>query len=207
MLSKPVKHLAFSLLRSSLKISSVLQPSYPSTSFPSFTRSLYPNYLYNSFSTSNDDSKKNSSESSSTNADKEETSTNEEASSSSSKKSKKTKSSSSSTQQDPKPEEKKLKAIQIRPFKLPLDKEEEKIKPETYVLFSSPSPIIPFSQQQGFVRTGNLGTNHISNKLAFFIQNELGEIYTIGLVLENNVNKSLKKNIAQGGTTPPASPS
>lgn len=55
---------------------------------------------------------------------------------------------------------------------------------------------------------------HISNKLAFFIQNDLGEIYTVGLVLENNVNKSLKKNISQDKTTgqsspqtsPPASP-
>jgi len=95
-------------------------------------------------------------------------------------------------------EDKKLKSVPIRPIKLPLKEGEEELKVETFVLFSSNTPIIPYTQQSGLIRTGNLGANHISNKLAFFIQNELGEIYTVGLVLEDNVNKSLKKNFSQG---------
>lgn len=161
-----------------------------------------------SFSSNNDDSKKNSSNIQSSDSNISETSSTKDSATSENKKTKKTKASSTVSFQDTKPEEKKLKSTPIRPIKLPLDKDEEKIKPETYVLFSSPSPIIPFSQQQGFVRTGNLGTTHISNKLAFFIQNDAGEIYTVGLVLENNVNKSLKKNISTQGqsTSPPLSP-
>jgi len=108
---------------------------------------------------------------------------------------------STNSQKSDKVEEKKLKSVPIRPIKLPLDKDEENQKLETYVLFSSSTPIIPFSQQPGFVKTGNLAANHISNKLAFFIQNELGEIYTVGLILENNVNKTLKKNFTQGNST------
>ena len=110
-------------------------------------------------------------------------------------------SSASSTE---KADDKKLKSIPIRPIKLPLREGEEDLKVETYVLFSSTTPIIPYSQQSGLIRTGNLGADHISNRLSFFIQNEIGEIYTIGLVLENNVNKTLKKTIGQGATPAPA---
>jgi len=95
-----------------------------------------------------------------------------------------------------KDEPRKLLTVPLKPMKIPLEKGEEKLKQETFVLFSSSTPIIPHSQQTGFIKTGNLGPEHISKKLAFFIQNDSGEIYTIGLVLENNVNKVLKKNIS-----------
>jgi hypothetical protein len=92
---------------------------------------------------------------------------------------------------------KRLKSVPFyKPLKLTLEPGEEKQKLETYVLFSSPVPIIPYSHQPGFVQTGNLGPNDINKKLAFFIQTEGGEIYTTGLVLEKTVNKNLKKKLS-----------
>mmetsp|Transcript_15362 Transcript_15362/g.13091 ORF Transcript_15362/g.13091 Transcript_15362/m.13091 type:complete len:154 (+) Transcript_15362:64-525(+) len=41
-------------------------------------------------------------------------------------------------------EMKRLKSVPLRPTKLPLDKEDEKAKVESFVVFSSTTPVVPF---------------------------------------------------------------
>ena len=87
------------------------------------------------------------------------------------------------------------KTIPLKSMKLTLDPEDMKSKQKSYVLFSSSHPIIPYTEQNGIVRTGNLASNHISNELAYFLQNDAGEIYPIGVILKNEINKKLKSEM------------
>lgn len=91
--------------------------------------------------------------------------------------------------------------IVLKPFKAVLTEAEEKIKPTTYVLFTASNPIIPFSQQNGVIKTGNLGSSHINHELLYVLQSESNEIYTIGVVLKNDVNKKLKREMSSDEKT------
>jgi Lon-like ATP-dependent protease len=202
MLTKQTKN----FLSNYVKLSSHFQPTYfiPSQSSTGLSSTgiipLNQNMLHCSFSTSNNSHKK-SGEDQTDHPKNENQAENSLEKVIKRKRAKKQIAEPLEAQQFDKVEERKLKSVPIRPSKFPLEKDEESQKLETYVLFSSATPIIPFCQQSGTVKPVNLVANHISNKLAYFIQNERGEVYTIGLVLENNVNKSLKDNSSEASKT------
>jgi Lon-like ATP-dependent protease len=195
MLSRQTKTLISSVWRSSTvfnsafiyQVDKLINPGYLPNS-----KILSSNLKLN-FSTSNDDSKKS-------NKSKPQDHENSKAAQDNQNNSKTDQKVTFQSQENPNSEKidpKRLKSVPFyKPLKLTHEPGEEKQKLETFVLFSSPVPIIPFSHQPGFVQTGNLGANDIKKNLAFFIQTEGGEIYTIGLVLEKTVNKTLKKKLS-----------
>jgi Lon-like ATP-dependent protease len=200
MLSRQTKTLISSVWRSSTIFNSAFiyqLDKLGNQGYQLNSKTVSPNIKFN-FSTSNDDSKK----SKKSKSQGEENSTAAQDNQNNSKSDQKVTFQSQENPNSDKIDPKRLKSVPFyKPLKLTLEPGEEKQKLETYVLFSSPVPIIPFSHQPGFVQTGNLGANDINKKLAFFIQNEGGEIYTVGLVLEKTVNKNLKKKLSPNSKT------
>ncbi|KAL4480128.1 hypothetical protein ABPG74_020644 [Tetrahymena malaccensis] len=92
-----------------------------------------------------------------------------------------------------------LKTIPMRNWKATdLTEEELKLTPQTHIIFSSQQPILPYSKVPCQMKTGNL--TEINHELAYFILNEAGDVYQIGLELEKNVGKQLSKSF-KGKTT------
>lgn len=85
-----------------------------------------------------------------------------------------------------------LQSIPVKSFKdTNLSEEEKKMKPETFLLFSAQQPILPYTSVPCQLRTGSL--KDIDYTLAYFLQNEEGDVYMVGLQLESNVQSELMK--------------
>lgn len=90
----------------------------------------------------------------------------------------------------------KPQTIPLKPYKAELTVAEQKVKQQSFVLFTAANPVIPYSQQNGVIKTGNLGSAHITHELLYVLQSESnGDIYTVGVVLKGDVNKKLKHDM------------
>ena len=90
-------------------------------------------------------------------------------------------------------------SIPLKPYKATLDESEEKANAQTYVLFTSSNPIVPFTKQSGVIKTGNLAADHMQHEILYILQEAKGDIYTIGVVLKNEVTKKLRDEISSEG--------
>lgn len=93
--------------------------------------------------------------------------------------------------------------IQYKPQSIPLkefknttiDTSEHEIK--TYVLFTSTNPIIPNTEMNANINTGYLGSAQLDNEFLYVLVNEANNsnIYTVGVVLQNDINQQLEQII------------
>ena len=88
------------------------------------------------------------------------------------------------------------KTIPLKPYKASADGEKDKPGTQSYILFTSSNPVVPFRSQNGVIKTGNLSADHMQHEILYILQPEgEGQIYTVGVVLKNEVTKKLRSEI------------
>ena len=80
-------------------------------------------------------------------------------------------------------------------FDLPVNEAQK--KQSKYILFSSKYPILPHIKIEGMFTTGKLAAEELKHPIAFFLQNEEGNLYTTGVVFEKNINKFIRDHIGE----------
>ena len=91
----------------------------------------------------------------------------------------------------------KPKTIPLKPFKSAAHMDKEKPGLQSYILFTSSNPIVPFTSQNGVIKTGNLSADHMQHEILYVLQSATeGQIYTVGVVLKNEVTKKLRSEIS-----------
>lgn len=85
--------------------------------------------------------------------------------------------------------------IPLREFKnLMVDETTHEIR--RYVLFTSANPIFPNNKIRATINTGNLNLNQFESEILYVLTHEGNpeEIYTVGVVLNSDINQQLERN-------------
>jgi len=95
-----------------------------------------------------------------------------------------------------------LETTSLGNMRFELPPKEQKKKQSKYILFSSKYPILPHIKIEGMFTTGKLAAEELKHPIAFFLQNEEGNLFTTGVVFEKTINKFIREHIGEKQKSP-----